>query len=167
MRPIQQRIQGQIFQKGAQVALLLAEAGPDLFLRFAYLRRGSEQPFWPALLLDDWGSEIRKLALYRWVAEFGDQFPRAELFGFDQNGMEAQCFLRDLEFHLALPLHVVAERQAPVTAGMQLTELVRPGEAGLRAAARPAALKPPLSQAAVRWWQGDEAGLRVAGYRPV
>lgn len=167
MRPIQQRIQGQIFQKGEQLALLLAESGPDLFLRTAYLRRGTEQPIFPVFLLDDWGSEIRKLELYRWVAEFGDQFPRAELFGFELHGAETQQFLRDLEIHLPLPLFVTADRSASVTAALRLTDIVRPGAGGLQASGAPAGLKPPLSQAAVNWWLGDETGLRAEGFAPL
>ena len=112
--------------------LLLRRPVQTCFLRTAYLRRGTEQPIFPAFLLDDWGSEIRKLELYRWVAEFGDQFPRAELFGFDANGLETQQFLRDLEIHLPLPLFATAERAASVTAAQRLTEIVRPGEGKLQ-----------------------------------
>ena len=167
MRPIQQRVNGHLFQKKEQTLLLLAEGGPSVYLRFAFVRRGVETNLFPSFLLDDWGSELRGLELYRWIDEFGEQFPRAEVFGFTQEGKELQSFLRDIEIYVRLPVFAFADKDSSLTAGVQITSLVRRGEgAAVEKVKRPAGLKSPLKRAALSWWTGDREAILAAGFEP-
>ena len=65
-----------------RLALLLTNPKPEeesdasLILRFAFVTVGPEEHLFPSFLIDDWGGEVRSLALYGWVHENGNQFPR-------------------------------------------------------------------------------------------
>ena len=165
MQPIQQRLNGHLFHRKGQIILLLADDGPELFLRFAYVRRGVETNIFPSFLLDDWGSEVRKLALYRWIDEFGEQFPRAEVFGLASDGKELQLFLRDLEIHMRLPVFAFKDKGAPLDEGVVVNSFVQLKiGADFVKVKRPAQLKAPLKRSALTWWSGDEASILGAGY---
>ena len=92
-------MKGRLLDEGSRPALLLDETAGPIVLRYALVRQGTEEHILPAFLLDDWGAEIKGLALYRWIEEQGDYFPRAELFGFDAGGGETQVFLRTAGAH--------------------------------------------------------------------
>ena len=63
--------------------ILLDESADKCYLAFTFLEQGTEREIFPESLLDDWGHEIKTLALYDWVLENGLHFPRAEIFGFE------------------------------------------------------------------------------------
>ncbi len=126
----------------------------SLYLRFAFVTLGREEHIFPAFILDDWGKEQRGLRLYQWVAEFGEQFPRGEIFGFEQDGAETQCFLRALELYAKYPLYVYTDRKQPVAAGTLVEAILLP-DATVRESVRgrrPLAQR-PLSHARVSWWR--------------
>ncbi|MEM7802682.1 MAG: hypothetical protein AAF633_26055 [Chloroflexota bacterium] len=84
------------------------------FMRFAFVIQGIERPFLPAFAMDDWGTEIRKLSIYQWLFQDGDQYPRTEIFGFEQehNGswIQTQRFLREFELGLKYPTFAVTNK---------------------------------------------------------
>lgn len=141
-------------------ALLLQNVAPEeetavsLYLRFPFVTLGREEHIFPVFILDDWGKEIRGLKLYEWFAEFGEQFPRAEIFGFEQDGAETQCFVRALEFYARLPLYVYAGGRTGVEAGTLVTAVLlpKPGITAPQPGQPAAEWKRPLRNARVSWW---------------
>ncbi|MCA9932275.1 MAG: hypothetical protein H6662_03115 [Ardenticatenaceae bacterium] len=145
-------IHGKLLQENGRTTLLLlndkpeAETAVSLYVRFAFVTLGREEHIFPAFIMDDWGKEIRGRKLYEWVAEFGEQFPRGEIFGFEQTGEETQCFVRALELYARLPVYVYCERRAPVMAGTLIDSVVLPQ--GVGTAVRS---KHPWQNARVSW----------------
>jgi len=109
----------------------------------------------PSVLLDDWGAEVKKLELYRWIHEFGVQFPRAEVFGLDSQGAPVQYFLRDLDLLGRYPTYAFTEIDAPASAGVLLRAALLPDESVKRPepAEPPDDVKPPLRRARLTWWR--------------
>ncbi|MFO7538390.1 MAG: hypothetical protein R6X32_10065 [Chloroflexota bacterium] len=162
MKPITQHIYGSLLTEGTETAVLLQDTqtatptADSLYLRFAFVIRGPEQPVFPALALDDWGGEIRGLALYQWVREYGEQFPRAELFGYDLDGSKTQVFLRALELYARLPCYVYRQAAEPLTAGRLVSAILLPTDQTgqpVRLPHAPPEIKRPLRAARVSWWQ--------------
>lgn len=166
MRAIAQRISGKLFTENGRAAVLLRDPAapkdrPDLlYLRYAFVTRGPEDHIFPAFLLDDWGREVRSLSLYAWVRDYGEQFPRGEIFGFEQDGRDTQVFLRELELYARFPLYAVVDRDQPVQEGVLLDAVLLPAEEAAVAdetavarIKRPAELAFPLSNAHVAWWR--------------
>lgn len=160
MRAIRQHIHGSLLSMDNGHALLLEDAKPasetslSLYLRFALVTLGTELPVLPASVLDDWGGEIKGVELFRWVREFGDQFPRAELFGFDLSGRETQYFLRELDLVGRLPCYAYGAKDAPLSAGRLVEAILLPDPMASdpRKIGRPSELKRPLRSAKVSWW---------------
>lgn len=161
MKTVKQRVAGQIFTANGRFALLLHSSTPEpdasqlIYLRFAFVRIGTEEPVFPALLLDDWGAEIKSLDLYNWVDEFGPQFPRAELFGYDAYGQETQLFLRELEQYSKWPCFAYPTADTPLNDGLLIEAILLPDEAATEPVKikRPSWVERPLRRAAVQWWQ--------------
>ena len=82
------------------------ETAVSLYLLFPFITRGDEVQIFPTSVLDDWGTEIKGVQLYEWIRENGEQFPRAELFGMDENGRSIQEFLRGLEIYFRFPCYL-------------------------------------------------------------
>lgn len=162
MRAIAQRVQGELIQKNGKAVLVLHDAKPAkdapnlLYLRYAFVTLGREAPVFPAFLIDDWGAEVRGLKLYRWFKEHADEFPRAEVFGFEADGKETQCFLREFEHYVKLPCYAYQDRAQPVNEGVLLTAVLQPDSAchELTRGKRPFStdITVPLRQAKVAWW---------------
>lgn len=110
MKVVRQKVRGQIAEQDGFRALVLESdtesEGPSLWLLYALVTMGKEEHIFPGLVLDDWGNEYKSLALYGWIRENGDRFPRAEVFGKDSNGEEAQLFVRVLELYATYPVYV-------------------------------------------------------------
>ena len=169
MKPITQQIAGQLVDDEEPVTLLLEERGRALFLRLAVREQGTNAPVFPALALDDWGNERSGLALYSWLYQEGQAFPRAEIFGFDRHGNEIQRFLRDLELYFRYPCFVYESEAAPIEEGRRVETILlpRPGSDAAAVAtaigsgrAHPENVQPddlppavnwPLRHAAVNW----------------
>ncbi len=158
--PITQRVAGTLLQANGRSAIILralkpeTETEPLVYLRYALVTRGPEEHIFPAFLLDDWGKEIRGLKLYRWIREYGERFPRGEIFGYEQDGSETQCFLRGLELYARLPCYAYLDGAQPVETGVLLSDILLP-QADVstpRLIKRPADLKRPLAAARVKWW---------------
>ena len=103
-KAVGQHVWGKLFGEkmgsNGRSALLLTDLKPEaesdesLILRFAFVVMGTDAPLFPSFLIDDWGGEVRGLSIYNWVRENGNQFPRAEIFGFDRQGNSVQFFVR-------------------------------------------------------------------------
>ena len=157
-----QRVQGMVWQEGETAVLHLLNDAPDkeatdhnLFLRYPLLQRGTEALLFPAFLLDDWGNEVRGMKLYEWIREFGEQFPRAEIFGLTQFGQETQLFMRDVELYAKLPCYAWQNRKADVETGILVNGVLLPtkGATDVVRIKRPAGIKRPLRSARLSWWQ--------------
>jgi hypothetical protein len=165
-KAVAQKVSGRLFwenevKRNGRTALLLTNPKPDrdaadlLYLRFAFVIMGTEAPLFPSFLIDDWGGEVRGAAIYTWVKENGNQFPRAEIFGFDGLGNEVQRFVRELELFAKLPCTAYPDRDVPLTDGIPIYAILLPDEAISEPTKikRPSGLKRPLSAARVTWWQ--------------
>ena len=164
MRSIRQKLFGKLYRTEHQAILWRAEDAipvqgviPEtLYLRYALTVRGSaEYLVFPALVLDDYGNEIRKLKLYRWLREEGDYHPRSELFGYLQTtGQETQHFVREIELHYKYPIFAYPSLDTPLQDGIRVDAVVLADGAGQPSQIkRPALMREPLRRAAVAWWQ--------------
>lgn len=148
-----------------QAAVVLSPEGVEahaVYLRYALTEMGTLRPLWPAFVLDDWGKERQGLAMYRWIRQEGDRFPRAEVFGFDDGWEEVQAFLRALELYVRYPCKVYPTAETPPQEGYWLKHVILPDETAVQAVSYkklPANLpagftmpQTPLAQAKVTWW---------------
>ncbi|MBK7897262.1 MAG: hypothetical protein IPJ90_20720 [Anaerolineaceae bacterium] len=165
-KAVAQRVSGRLLgengaKRNGRTALFLTNPKPDadaddlLFLRFAFVIMGTEAPLFPSFLIDDWGGEVRGTAVYQWVKENGNQFPRAEIFGFDGQGNAVQRFVRELELFARLPCTAYPTRETPLTDGTPVHAILLPDASVTEPVKikRPSDLKRPLSAARVTWWQ--------------
>jgi hypothetical protein len=161
LKIIRQRVPGVLLLEGERAALWLEAGGEARFVYLAYalatqLPSGATSAhILPAVLLDDWGTEVKKLELYRWIREFGLQFPRAEVFGLTPQGQPAQYFLRDLDLFGRYPTYAFTEKDAPASAGVLLQAILLPGE-GIEQpepAEPPEDVTSPLRRARLTWWR--------------
>ena len=163
MRAVRQRVAGELLVQKGQAALILHQLKPDgeetdlITLRFPFVTRGpgGGDHIFPSFILDDWGREIRSLKLYDWVHENGQRFPRAEIFGFERDGRETQCFLRELELYARLPCYAYPAANLPVNKGVLLSAALLLGESVNKPQRieRPAGLKRPMGAARLTWWR--------------
>jgi hypothetical protein len=165
MKALRQRCHGRLVPAGSQTILLLDEAAGPLYLRFAILTVNLEHQILPALLLDDWGHELKSLEIYSWLRENGLRFPRAELFGFDPAGQEVQYFLRDLDLMARYPCYSYPANDTPLAEGQLIAGvcLLDPVGADPVRIERPADIKLPLRQVQASWWRANPD--RLAGFR--
>ena len=143
-----------------------SEANNLIFLRFAFITRGKGGNIFPSFILDDWGREIRGLKLYDWVRQNGEQFPRGEIFGYEEDGQETQCFLRELELYAKLPTYAFKDKEQPLNKGSLIHAVLLPLDSILAPIwiSPPQAIKSPLRSALVNWWQVP-FGLRIEDYK--
>ena len=112
----------------------------SLHLLFPFTTRGDEVHIFPASLLDDWGTEIRGAKLYDWVRENGEHFPRAEMFGVDDNGRFTQEFIRGFELYFRFPCYLHQTDDRPLVNTIILPATMRRKD-----------LPYPLRRAKVTW----------------
>lgn len=170
MIAIRQKVQGKIYEENGRVAIWLRQgdevveglAVQAFYLRYAIPVMGPETHIFPALLLDDWGNEIKKLRLYSWIRENGELSPRAEVFGFTREGQESQWFLRELEIYFKHPLYVFPTKGTPLADGKLVSAVMVTGEADQQPTQikRPPEIDAPLRRSAVTWWRVPPATLR-------
>ena len=166
VKAVGQRVSGQLLWENeagqdGRLALLLTNPQPEPdaanvhLLRFAFVLMGTEAHLLPSFLIDDWGGEVRGLAVYDWVRQNGNQFPRAEIFGYNRYGASVQYFLRELELYAKLPLYIYPDRGTPLEAGRLVDAVLLPDEsvAVPEKIKRPSQVKRPLGSARVSWWQ--------------
>ena len=163
MKAAKQHVHGKLITENGRSALLLLDAEPEtktgdsLYLRYAVVVRGPDDPVLPAILLDDWGKETRGLKIYEFLRKHGDEYPRAEIFGFDMDGSEAQLFVRSLELYGRLPAYVYKDVDVPLDKGVLLDAILLPdaetdGVIPLEKASE-MGVKRPLRSAQVSWWR--------------
>jgi hypothetical protein len=170
MSAITLRTGGTLLQKEQRLALLLQEDGPPVYLRFALIQQGTGDHIFPEVVLDDWGHERRSLDVYRWIYEEGSVFPRAEVFGFDRSGAEAQIFLRKIEIYFKLPCYAYRKRRAGVSDGQLLHAIfvVDPDFAGAPQKTKaPAASEWSLRHAALTWRRVGPEMPQAYGWKPL
>ncbi len=153
---VKEAIRGELVPFGDGLALRLDsrdDAGA-VYLAYALVTQGPELHVLPSMLLDDWGTEISGLRLYRWIEENGLRFPRAEVFGQDSNGNTVQYFVRDLELFGQYPLYAFSADDAPDTSGVLLDAVIiaREGSTFPETIDPPDGLSAPLRRAKVGWW---------------
>ena len=164
LKPITLHIHGRLTadpDNKEQKALLLLDVTPQeetavsLYLRFPFVTLGPEEHIFPSYILDDWAKEIRGTAVYDWMVDNGDHFPRAEVFGFEQDGSETQCFVRGLEHYVKLPCYVYPSLQAQVNDGVLVRKILVVDTAVFQPERnqRPSLLERPLVSARVQWWR--------------
>jgi hypothetical protein len=152
---MRKRIRGRIHKVDQKAMLLLDERVTSCYLAFALLERGTEREIFPESLLDDWGHEIKSLALYSWIQENGIHFPRAEIFGYDRAGNDTQCFLRDLDPLSKYPCYVFEEPRQAIAEGVQVVAIGLPDDDAQRPARakKPPGTESPLNNAEIQWWR--------------
>jgi hypothetical protein len=170
MKAIREKVQGKIYEKGGRIAVWLRQGeeaveGVDVqefYLRYALTVMGPETHVFPALLLDDWGNEIKKLGLYKWIRDNGELSPRAELFGFTSEGQSSQWFLRELELYFKYPLYVFPTRETALNEGKLVSVVMVTGDPEMQPEQikRPAELDAPLRRSDVAWWRVPPSALR-------
>ena len=164
MKPISIHVHGRLIVDDTddeQHVLLLIDPVPEektavsLYLRFPFITLGPEEHIFPSYILDDWAKEIRGVDAYQWMVDKGDHFPRAEVFGFEQDGAATQCFVRGLEHYVKLPCYVFNSAQAATPEGVIVRKiLIENSDAVKRERIkRPSHIKRPLASARVQWWQ--------------
>ena len=164
MKPITLHVHGQLVtdpENEEEQVLLLLDVAPEektavsLYLRFPFITLGPEDHIFPSYVLDDWAKEIYGTAVYDWMVDHGDHFPRAEVFGFEQDGSETQCFVRGLEHYVKLPCYVYPDFQAKVNEGLLLRKILVEDTAVSQPerTKRPSLLERPLASARVQWWR--------------
>ncbi len=168
---VMESIPGEIVVDGDVVAvrLLDAGAGRTVQLFYALVSQGPEHHILPSVLLDDWGNEIGGRRLYQWIADNGQRFPRAELFGVAPSGAPAQFFLRDLELLANYPVYA-ADGQGKSKAPGRLVSAALIPDAAVREPQRagpPDEVSKLLRRGQVSWWrvppgQADLAFVRSA-----
>lgn len=156
---IKQKIPGRLEKWQDRVTVWLSAADapdvqPTVYLSFAFVTMGREEHVLPTFLLDDWGNEVKSLKLYSWVREFGEQFPRAELFCYGLDGESRQHFLREFELYVPYPCYAFPAKDTPVVEARRVTDflMVDSTEKLPRLTAAPQSASFPLRYAAVRWW---------------
>ena len=161
MRTVQQRVQGKLIEDNGRYAILLQNPEPRreetegiLYLRYAYILHGVETAVFPIFLLDDWGNEVKRMAVYKWMAEYGEQFPRAEIFGFEMNGEETQYFVRDLELLEKPRCYAYARKEQAFYEGKRIEAILWPvAEATKPEKIKRPSVKRPSKFAKLTWWQ--------------
>lgn len=164
MQAISFHVHGQLLadeNQPEQQVLMLIDPHPEtktavsLYLRFPFITLGPEEHIFPSYILDDWTNEIKGAEAYNWMVEHGDHFPRAEVFGFEKDGTETQCFVRGLEHYVKLPCYVYTSPKASVIDGVLIKKILLQENniANPERIKRPKQLKRPLASARVQWWQ--------------
>lgn len=150
--------------KNRAAVVLSPEEGDEntVYLRYALTEMGTLRPLWPAFVLDDWGKERKGLAMFRWIRQEGDRFPRAEVFGYDDGWQEVQAFLRALELYVRYPCKVYPTAETPPQDGYWVKHIILPDETAVQPMSfkelptnLPAGFNAPqipLAQAKVTWW---------------
>ncbi|MDX1613287.1 MAG: hypothetical protein R3300_03195 [Candidatus Promineifilaceae bacterium] len=138
-----------------QTALLLTNSAEPILLRFAFVKYGSEEPLFPALILDDWGGNVTGAAMYSWYRDFADQFPRAEVFGYEATGRYVQRFVREFEIYDQLACYAYPHRDAPVDAGQEVHHVLLPTAAApdVQRVEPPVDADQLLRWSRLAWWQ--------------
>ncbi|MCI0395380.1 MAG: hypothetical protein L0332_04615 [Chloroflexi bacterium] len=159
MYAYQQRVAGTLWVEAGRAALWLEETAGPVYLRFALLALDLERQIVPAVVLDDWGKEIRGQEMFGWLRENGPYFPRAEVFGFDLQGRPQQYFLKELELTARYSCYAAADPAAPLAAGAPLEAVLLPDDqvTGIARTRRPAGITLPLRHAQLTWWQVNPA----------
>lgn len=159
MQPFGRIYHARLLRDGDRIALWLDDSRPGLLLRFALTERGTERAVFPALILDDWGDEIKGRRLYRWFRENADQYPRAEVFGVDLTGAAVQRFVRELEPFYRFHCYAYADADAPLDSGQLVEAVIVPDPARTATAAmkRSAEIDPLLSWSRLTWWAAPPA----------
>lgn len=169
MKIIRQPFSGKLLVDGDRAAILLndptsEESLEQVYLAYALITLGPGNQILPVSLLDDWGNEIKKLELYRWIREYGMRFPRAEVFGFSPTGESEQYFLRDLELIASHPVYAFVEADDSIKSGvlLQAVLIADPEVEVAQPIDPPDDIGLPLREARVSWWRVNPGQVDLA-----
>ena len=155
MSEVLSKLRAQLVKTNDRTAIILDDNSIPIWVSFAFMERETEKLILPESILDDWGREIRSLAMYHWVSENGQQFPRAEIFGFRPSGKRVQRFLREIDLTAKYPCFArknpldSLESMTPVDAVLIRDETVD----GPRRITPPQYIPYPFSQIKADWWK--------------
>lgn len=157
MKAFSEKQQAEVVTDNGRSFLLMQPDQPDkqLFLRYALVRQGTEELVYPRFILDDWGNEVPKAEMFDWIKEYGWQFPRAEIFGLDEDGEEGQWFLREFELYAKWRCVASPEKNTPIPDCWRIEAVLWPEDvAEVVKVKRPLAdqLNSPLRKSYVTWW---------------
>lgn len=161
MIPFKHKVLGRVVEFEGESAVILDENADTLWIGYAMVELGTDALLFPEVVVDDWGTEITKSKMFRWIREFGMQFPRSEVFGFTPEGKQSQWFVRELEHAVRFPCFVYPEKESAVSEGIQLRSVIVLDESveGIEKSKRPKELKRPIPNAGVRWWRANPSYL--------
>lgn len=158
MQVITEAIQGELINENDVAAVRLSSAedeGSQVYLTYALVILGSEEPVIPCAVLDDWGKELNGVGAYDWMWENGNHFPRAEIFAVGLDGEERQHFLREFELYARYPAYALTSRTSPIVEAVKVVAMLKPDPtvATPYRIRRPQDLAGPLARARVTWWR--------------
>lgn len=163
MSEVRSKLRAQLITANDRTAIILDDSAPPIWVSFAFVERETEKFILPESILDDWGREISSLALYHWVSENGQQFPRAEIFGIRPNGKHVQRFLREIDLTAKYPCFARKNAKESLES-MMLVDLVLIRDEAIYRAKRidpPAHIPYPFSQIEADWWQIPKPDIMV------
>ncbi|MEZ4516484.1 MAG: hypothetical protein R3C44_06490 [Chloroflexota bacterium] len=116
-----------------------------VFLAYALVTFGPEEHVFPCSVIDDWGKEMTGLRVYEWLREYGERFPRADIFAVGKEGDERQHFLREFDLYARYPVYALPTRTSPVTDGVRVQAVLTSNAAIVspQRIKRPATIKGP------------------------
>jgi len=163
-----QVLNGRLYLRQQQGGLFWQQSEPPIALRFGLSTLGEGSLFFPHILLDDWGNEVSGLSLYQWIRDNSLHFPRAEIFGVDQQGQAQQYFLRDLDVVEPLICFGYPHIEAAVSTGIRIERVFVAGLGSgepMRIAA-PTDAPWMLQRARLSWWRVNPESLPRYGFVP-
>lgn len=120
------QLEGQWFLVKGIDAETLAQEGEGAFspvyVRYAFRRLGTHQPFFPFIAADDRGKLYRDLDVIDWLISYGLLYPRADAEGLLYTGQSDQLFIKELD--LGVPLQVFASPAPDAFPGQLITAAI-------------------------------------------
>lgn len=109
------QLEGQWFLVKGINAEALARLGEGAFspvyVRYAFRRLGTHQPFFPSVAVDDRGKFHRDVEVVDWLTNYGLLYPRADAEGLLYTGEEEQLFVKELDLGVTMLIFASASAE--------------------------------------------------------
>ena len=163
MSEVLSKVRAQLFKTDDRTAIILDENATPIWISFAFVERETEELIFPESILDDWGRGIKSLAMYHWVSENGQQFPRAEIFGIRPSGIHVQRFLREIDLTARLPCFAKKNFVDPLESMTQVDMVLIRDETvdGARRITPPQHIPYPFIQVKADWWKIPSPDIEI------